>query len=272
MAFIVRATLFVLAFIVQCSAFSQPSHGGQKLKATLIVGPLESRTKTAIAEMDEIAELLLKNGIAVERFYHKKAKWSAILKSASESDFFIYSGHGSNMGVKGRAGGLCLSDREMISTSRIMSELKLKPNSMVIMKSVCNAAGSSAGDPRDIGINTAKNRVEHYAYPFLELGAAVYYADNYLDGAYTFLELFLAGESVINCYRHTATRVTHIEFESEFPRNQDLVFSISSSGGAHEVERSNQQTQGRYVQQHVPPKSYDIALVGLGTFSMSFMK
>lgn len=272
MRFIIRCALFVLSFLTHFIAVSQTIQGSQKLKATLIVGPLESRTGKAIAEMDEIAKLLLENGIEVERFYHKKARWNAIVKSASECDFLIYSGHGSNMGEKGKAGGLCLSDREMISTSRIMSELRLKPNSMVIMKSVCNAAGSSAGDPRDIGINTAKNRVEHYAYPFLELGAAAYYADNYLDGAYTFLEMFLSGESVIKCYRSAATRFAHIEFESEFPRNQDLVFSISSSGGAHEVQRSNQQTQGRYTQQHVPPKSYDIALVGSPEFSLAFMK
>lgn len=262
--------LFTLAAPFQ--SWGQSSDSNQKLKALLIVGPLGSGTTKAMEEMNQLAFLLTEHGVAVEKLYHKKAKWKDIVKYAPDCDFFIYSGHGSNMGTKGKAGGLCLSDREMIPTEQIMKELQLKPNALVIMKSVCRAAGSSANEPRDIGILTAKERVEHYAYPFMELGAGAYYADNYSDGAYTFLEMFLSGEEVLNCYRISAQRYAYIEFESTFPRNQDFTFSISSSGGVHEMERSNQQTHGRYVQQHVPPKSYDIAFVGPATFSLSFMK
>ena len=114
---------------------------------------------------------------------------NTIIEVANKCKFFVYSGHGSTMGVNGNAGGICINS--MVSSYELIKSLRLKENALVIFKSVCRGAGSSAGDNTDIGITEAKKRVTNYAYPFFEIGASAYYANNYGAGAYNFLEDFL---------------------------------------------------------------------------------
>jgi hypothetical protein len=131
------------------------------------------------------------------------------------------------MGVNGNTGGLCLN--KMISTEQILKELQLKKNAIVLFKSVCGGAGSSAVDSKDIGIEEAATRVTDYAQPFFTIGAACYYADNYDNGIDLFLKEFLSGKSVGGCYEITTKEamVFH-EIANPFILDANKQIAISS--------------------------------------------
>ncbi len=87
-----------------------------------------------------------------------------------------------------------------ITSKKIIEELKLSPNSIVIFKSVCRGAGSSAGDNGDIGITEAVKRVTDYSKPFFDIGASCYYANNMGSGCFSFLKNFFAEKTVQECF------------------------------------------------------------------------
>ena len=84
------------------------------LKAILIVGHQEDGTKKAMESMNKIAVLLQQKGVIVYKFYNHEANWEEIVKVSKKCNFFIYSGHGSTVGVDGNTGGLCINS--IIST------------------------------------------------------------------------------------------------------------------------------------------------------------
>ena len=169
-----------------------------KLKAVLIVGHQEDGTKEAIEKMEKIALFLKKKKVNVVSFYDQKAYWAKIKEAAKGAHFFIYSGHGSTMGENGCAGGLCVNS--MVNSRTITEELKLATNAIIIFKSVCNRAGSSAGDNGDIGIKEAEKRVSDYSNPFFKTGAAAYFANNLGSGVENFLKAFFEGKDIHSCY------------------------------------------------------------------------
>ncbi|MGE0567444.1 MAG: hypothetical protein AB7O73_05805 [Bacteroidia bacterium] len=258
--------LLIIILLPGLPLFSQTN----KLKALLIVGPQEDMTNLAVKEMDKIADLLKMKNITVYTFYDEKAEWKKIVSKAKECNILIYSGHGSKMGENGGAGGICVD--KMISTNQLLSELKLKENSLVVFKSVCNGAGSSAGDDKDIGIEEAKKRVSNYAYPFFKIGAKGYYANNMGNGAIDFLKDFLEGQNLKNAYINTTKYWSKIEFESQFPNHQNKSFSIASSPGGGMSTRISYKNGKKTVTKIKSPKNYNIAYAGNSSFTISDMK
>ena len=90
----------------------------------------------------------------------------------------------------GKYGGLDLN--KAISSEDIVNDLKLRSNAIIIFKSVCGGAGSSASDDGDIGIKKAIERVSDYSRPFLNIGASAYYANNFGEGCLSFLNDFFS--------------------------------------------------------------------------------
>lgn len=263
-------TLVILG-LLSLSFFS----GGQNrlasgLKAVLIVGPQEDQTPLAKQSMNRIAKLLESNGVVAYRFYDDEADWNKIRSVSSECSFFIYSGHGSTLGPNGNVGGLCI--KTMISTKELISELKLKDNALVLFQSVCYGAGSTAGDDEDIGIDEAKNRVSHYASPFFQIGASAYYANNFQDGVYNFLNDFLAGEPLKKAYQKSAEEWTTIEFDEPFSSDSKKFSSIASTPGGGTAIRTTYINGVKKVEEVKSPKSYEIACIGNPEFSIRFMK
>lgn len=261
-------TLLCMYLILANPAIGQSNYS-TNLKAILIVGHQEDGTQNAIAGMDKLANLFLENGVTVYKFYDKKANWDEILNVSKNCNFFVYSGHGSTMGENGNVGGICINS--MVSSAELMRELRLKQNALVIFKSVCNGAGSSAGDDLDIGITEAKTRVTNYAYPFFEVGASAYYANNYGDGAYNFLNDFLSGVSLKNAYLNSTKIWTDIEFEEYFSRDRAKSISIASRKGGGIATRTSYINGVKKVEQIPSPKAYDIAFVGYTGFSIRNM-
>ena len=170
-------SLFSLAAIPQKNSlakFNKSLNGNNlsNLEAVLVVGNTEESTKSAIEEMNSLALVFIKNGIKVTKFYDKNTNWESIKVAAKTASFFVYDGHGSTLGINGATGGLCLN--KFISTEQILADLRLKKNALVLFKSVCGGAGSSASDTKDIGIDEAAQRVTDYSYPFFSIGASCY--------------------------------------------------------------------------------------------------
>lgn len=242
------------------------NNNSKDLKAILIVGHQEDGTKGAIRMMDEIANLFTKKGVLVYKFYNEQAEWNEIIEVAKQCNFLLYSGHGCTMGENGNVGGICINS--MISSAEIMKNLRLKANALVIFKSVCFGAGSSAGDDNDIGITEAKKRVTYSAYPFFEIGASAYYANNFWNGIYNFLDDFLSGITLKQAYLNSTKTWTNVEFEEVFSRDNTKSFSIASSPGGGTATRTTYMNGIKKVDQVKSPKGYKIAYIGKTGFSI----
>lgn len=237
------------------------------LKAVLVVGPQEEGTGDAIRSMDEIADYLTTKGISVQRFYDTRSEWNKIIASAQGANIFIYSGHGSNMGVKGRVGGLCLTT--MIASEKIVSDLKLHKNALVVFKSVCNGAGSSASDNGDIGVEEAVKRVSDYSTPFFKIGASCYYANNMGNGCLNFFKNFLAGKTIKECFIESTKTWAHIETERTFLSENSMKISIASTDWKGTLTRTSYINGVKKVK-HIPSsKDYDIAYVANPGFTIN---
>ena len=240
--------------------FSQNSSTSTQKEAVLIVGdraPAENK-----ARMEELAVILEAHKYKVHRFYSPNNKWVDIKKAALNASFFIYNGHGTTLGLNEGFGGLVIN--EFISAQRIVDELKFNRNPVVIYQSACGAAGSSEGDPLDIGVAEAASRVSETAKPFLMVGASAYYADNYYGGVNTFLQHFLAGEALGAIYQEIASSWTSIDVNRALNDNaldSDLFLGVSSSGGGKKeiITQVNGKQVKKYEQQE---KKYSIAFIG----------
>ena len=257
----------ILLFLLSGRTFGQQTY--PSLKAILIVGHQEDGTSSAINDMNTIAGVFEQHGIQVYKFYDAKANWSEIKSISQNCNFLVYSGHGSNLGENGEAGGLCINPR--ISTSQLLSELKLKPNSLIMFKSVCRGAGSSAGDDGDIGLSEALKRVTSYSNPFFKIGASAYYANNYGSGVSGFLKNFLSKQNLQNCFSISAQMWTEIECDKPFSKDSSKNIGIASSEGGGVSTVTSYHNGVKTVEQRATPKQYDIAYVGSPSFNIGLM-
>lgn len=263
--------IFALSTILLLNAHSNFAQQDYypNLSAILIVGHQEDGTSSAIDDMNEIAHVFEQHGIKVYKFYDSRASWDDIKSTAPNCNFLVYSGHGSTMGENGEAGGLCIN--KMVSTSEMLSGLHLKPNSMILFKSVCRGAGSSAGDNGDIGISEALKRVTSYSNPFFKIGASAYYANNFGSGVANFLNDFLSKESLQNCFNTSAEMWTDIECDKTFSKDPSKNIGIASSKGGGISTVTTYHNGVKTVKQVEASKSYDIAYVGSPHFNILLM-
>jgi len=268
-----KRTLLVFSVCILIFSFSkaaaQTSYS-EGLRAVLVVGHLEASTGRSMKEMDKIGLLLEGHGVKVEKFYDRKAVWKDIAHAARGANFFIYSGHGTNLGGGDNPGGLCV--QPTVPAVTVRQELKLASNALVVFQSVCYGAGSSAGDAIDIGPQEAENRVGYYALPFFSTGATGYYANNFIGGAHDFLAAFLAGRSLGEAYVETAIQWTTIEFEKPYEQDSTKRISVASRPGGGTTTLTTY-TNGRRSTRQVPVvKGYVIAYVGEPDFSIDRMR
>jgi len=220
---LILTIIFVFLFFGFSKA--QTSYDYSTLKAVLVVGHQEEGTPSAVVAMNKIADFLEIKGVKVFRFYDDKADWDSIKAASKNANIFIYSGHGSTLGEGGKTGGLILKTR--VSSKDIKDGLKLSSNSVILFKSVCGGAGSSAGDNRDIGINLAEYRVSNYSKPFFDIGASCYYASNGGDDCLTFLKDFFYGKTAKECFEISA-RWHKIEILKQYKYDKSKQISIAS--------------------------------------------
>jgi hypothetical protein len=240
-----KSFFFAASLFITLISLSQNTPS-KKLEALCIVGSRVSQSYEDRTE--EIAELLESQNVKVHRFYDGNNNWEKIKKAAENCTFFIYSGHGTVLGLDGGFGGLVVED--FISAQQIIDELKFKKDAIVIYQSACGGAGSSADDEGDLDLETAEERVVETATPFLLAGAKAYHANNYFGGVLDFLKNLLGGKTVSESYITTAETWNTIEKNERLKSNRlpSIYYVGISSDDSQE---------------------YNVAYVGIPTFKLT---
>jgi hypothetical protein len=169
------------------NAAAPPAQAANGLKAVIIVGPSGDSTSAFIASGERVAKQAEAAGMDVRRVYHPRATDTRVLQHIQGANFVLYLGHGNGwpspyapfqertkngFGLNNVDGGSA-SNHVYRGANWIRANVKLAPNSVVMMIGACYASGN--GEPgmpipsRDI----AKQRVDNFAAGFLGAGAGV---------------------------------------------------------------------------------------------------
>ena len=241
----------------------------KKLKAVIVVGPVEEFLKEDVERAKVVAKYLRDKGVQVKEFYPPYDKWTNIVNASKDANIFMYSGHGTTCGENGKAGGLCLSNETFIYSTTISKELKLHKNALVLFNCVCYAAGSSDSDEKDIGVKEAITRVSDYARPFFKSGATGYYVSNYEGSMVPFLQEFFKKRSIKQVYTEKASEWTKIEITQTYKYNPNYEVSVASNddkGFYYKIHLVN----GVRKEEKFPAfKVYDVAYVGKPDFTVN---
>ena len=237
-----------------------------QLRAVIIVGDQQDDTMNAIEDMENIHTFFKSKNVIVKIFYHPKTSWKDIVKASKDASFFVYSGHGMSW-PDGKYGGLDLD--EAISSEDIINDLKLKANALVIFKSVCGGAGSSASDDGDIGIKKAIERVLDYSKPFLNIGASAYYADNFGNGCLSFLNDFFEGKTMKECFDNSIGWSAKLEVDQNYKYDRSKSIGVASSDWGGTVTKTSYINGVKSVREVPASKDYDIAYVANPKYSLS---
>ena len=257
--------LFYILLSIPILSFSQ----ADQLRAVIIIGDLQDGTVSAIKEMEEIHSFFKSKNVIVKTFYHPKTNWKDIVRASKDASFFLYRGHGMSW-PDGKYGGLDLN--KAISSEDIVNDLKLKANAIVIFKSVCGGAGSSASDDGDIGIRKALERVSDYSRPFLNIGASAYYADNFGNGCLSFLNDFFEGKIIKECFDNSIGWSAKLEIDQDYKYDKSKSIGVASSDWGGTVTRTSYINGVKSVREVPSTKDYDIAYVANPRFSISTLK
>jgi len=232
-------------------------------EAVCIIGSHSIYAESSLQQMENIATLLESKNYKVHRFYDPNNEWEAIKKAALNASIFIYRGHGTHLGIDGGFGGIVVD--QFVSGKEISTNLTFNLSPLVIFVSACGGAGSSAGDEQDIGVEEAKTRVLGSALPFLLAGAQGYYANNYEDGAYEFLEKWTDEITLEACYMNNiyewCTVRTNESVEDErIPNSFNIAISSSPDNSVHTLSTT---TNGKTTTKKINRKfAYSIAYLG----------
>ena len=240
-----------------------------QLRAVIIVGDQQDGTVSAIKEMEEIHSFFKSKNVIVQTFYHPKTSWKDLVKASKDASFFVYSGHGMSW-PDGKYGGLDLD--EAISSEDIMNDLQLKSNAIIIFKSVCGGAGSSASDDGDIGIKKAIERVSDYSKPFLSIGASAYYANNFGEGCLSFLNDFFEGKIIKECFDNSIGWSAKLHIDKYYRYDNTKSISIAGSKGEGMVTLTTYDNGNKTTKKVPNTKSYSLAYVANSRFSFSDLK
>jgi len=240
-----------------------------QLRAVIIVGDQQDGTMNAIEDMENIHTFFKSKNVIVKTFYHPKTSWKDIVKASKDASFFVYSGHGMSW-PDGKYGGLDLN--EAISSEDIVNDLKLRSNAIVIFKSVCGGAGSSASDDGDIGIKKAIERVSDYSKPFLNIGASAYYADNFGEGCLSFLNNFFEGKTIKECFGNSIGWLAKFEIEKNYKFDKRKSIGMASSDWGGTVTKTSYINGVKSVREVPATKDYNIAYVANPSYSISILK
>jgi hypothetical protein len=172
------------------------------LKAVCLVGPFDGddgpRTTEQKAYMDLAAAELQAHGVTVHKFYTPNTDWNAIKAAAQGAHFLLYRGHGVGWPTDPMSvGGFYLN--YFVSPDQIRRDLHLAPNAIVMLLG-CFTAGSAGSDP-ELSSQEAQCRVAQYSRPFLDIGAAGYYANQRSQGFQMFVRYLFQGQTLGQAYQ-----------------------------------------------------------------------
>jgi len=261
------AALLILLICYTAKGLSQSADTSQ-LTAVLVVGHVEESTKAYISHMNTTAAFFARQGIKVYKFYDKNAKMDDIVRVAAECNFFVYSGHGSEVQKRYVPGIMCID--KMVSSVELLDKVKFTKKPLVIYNFVCSAAGSTESDTCDIQLNEARRRTLHYATTFADMGASGYYATNYDGSVVSFLKIFFKGKSLLQTFNDNMIEGVVKEKESFHPKYRDLTYVITSSPAYGMQCIPVYKPDGKFIGFKKVPgfKTYDMALLGPAGLTM----
>lgn len=233
------------------------------IKAVIVVG---NDGDDFIKEEKAVANFLKELGVSVVELYTPNCKWADVKMASENANIFIYAGHGITYGEE-KQGTLYLNEG-IIEGPSLVEGLKLHKNALVLFNHACSSAGSSAADDKDIGINEATKRVEDYAKPFVKLGAACYYANNYNDYIIPLLTNFFNGEKIKDIYNKNANTWTKVENRKTYGFNKKYELAVASKPGEGTFTRTSYVNGKKKTETLKSFKSYDVAYVGIPTFTV----
>ena len=176
-----------------------------QLKAVLLVGPIDgddgAGTNASKASMELAAQELEAHGVTVHRFYTPDANWEQIKAAATGAHFLFYGGHGIYWSAMPYpdVGGFLVKDK-FISPDEIRADLALHPNAIIMLHGACFSAGSSGNDTLSVTSAEAQRRVAQYSDPFLDIGAAGYYANWFDNALQTYVHYLFQGMTLGAAY------------------------------------------------------------------------
>lgn len=147
--------------------------------------------------MELAAQELATHGVTVHRFYTPDTSWEQIKTTATGAHFLFYGGHGIYWSAMPypNVGGFLLKDK-FISPDEIRRDLSLHPNAIIMLHGVCFSAGSSSNDIISVTSVEAQRRVAQYSDPFLDIGAAGYYANWFDTALQTYVRYLFQGKTL----------------------------------------------------------------------------
>ncbi len=194
------------------------------LKAVLIVGPIDgdtgSWTLEEIANMRLAENELKAHGVNVITFYTPNNDWNQIKAAANGAHFLLYRGHGINWGGNPiTVGGFSLKSG-LVSSDQIRRDIKLAPNAIVMLYA-CFTTGSAGGE-YNLGSSEAQRRVAMYSSPFMENGAAGYYANWFGSAFQSLVQYLFQGQTLGQAYQSYFDYSAASVERYAFPNHPDL--------------------------------------------------
>lgn len=249
-----------MMFIYILTAYGQGKDTTRRV-AVLVVGHSERNMSRSLDEMERVGNFFTHHGYKVYKFYDKNARWERIAKVAGDCDFFLYAGHGTEPEKKDIPGILCIDS--MISSRELARKVTFRKRPVVINKSVCFSAGSSASDLEDIGVEEARRRVQQYANAYFSIGASAYYASNFDDGMLDFLKSFFSGNTLSQSYASCFPVNVILESEKPLATNKMKSLGVSSTHCKimRDANKSAIKEDGKAGKKPCP-RTYDIAYAG----------
>lgn len=210
-----------------------PAAAAVQVKVVIIVGPTGSLTNTYRTYGNELADTATAAGADVTKVYSPNATWENVRAAVDGANVIVYLGHGNgypnpygSTELTDRANGWGLNrtttngdsdnwsstmvycgERALLGTLTSASYaqwdycggssgtqgINPAPGFVMVFKSACYAPG--AGETRGASEDTAFERVRNYSYPYLELGASAYFANDLGGGAASIIDMVLRDPS-----------------------------------------------------------------------------
>ena len=247
-----RKTAVVLALILVATlgvavpiALAAP--GGPKV--VIIVGATHGATPTYRARADEAYAEVIKYTSNVVRVYSPDATWAAVKAAVAGASIVIYMGHGNGwpspypfdpnyttkdgFGLNATAGAGDYNNKYYGEPS--VATLDFAPGAIVLLHSLCYAAGNSEPGNPEPTVSVARQRTDNYAAGFLKAGAAAVLADGHAGPQGYLRSLFTTHQTLQEMWRNQANANGNV-----------VSFASSRTPGATAFQDPNTPTSGFY--------------------------
>ena len=225
----VRPASLFFAVIVAIAGFGVQSVSAATVspnpKIVLIVGATGSVTSSYRSDMDAVAATAAKYSTNIVKVYSPNATWAAVRSALQGANIVVYMGHGNGFPspynsilMPDRVDGFGLnaaagkgdSNNTYYGESIVSGQVRLAPNSLVILSHLCYASGDSEpGNPQPT-LAVAQRRIGNFAAGFRQAGASTVIADGHNDPSSYLDALFSTHQTMEQLWRADPGTAGHV--------------------------------------------------------------